>query len=329
MKTVNYLLKLTFALSMLMLIASGCSKDDEQVTPIEPQPDGEALDQSYADVLDKAMQNFTLDADSGGSVEGEHGTKVTFNANSFVDADGNEVTGDVDIELIEILNRADMLLSDKTTQGRQEDGSIATLVSGGEFYVNAKKEGEQLQLKDGQSFNIVVPTDTLDQAMQLFVNEDKECLDPDCDVVWEEEKNRMEIGDTPNGAGLAYYGFVSNFGWTNIDRWYSDPRPKTTLFVDVPEGYDGSNCSVYLTYDGEPTALARFDVYDEETELFTEHYGQIPIGLEVHFIMVTIIDGQYYYAIQGATIEENHVEVMGDLSPTTEAELTQMIEDLP
>ncbi|ELR69149.1 hypothetical protein C900_05429 [Fulvivirga imtechensis AK7] len=310
----------------------GCKDDDSNVIHDIKMPDGEALQQKYSDYIEDAKQHFTATAENGVSIVGERGTQLTFYSGAFTDAEGNEVVGEVDIELIEIFDKAEMLLSKKTTQGRQEDGSIATLISGGEFFINAKQDGEQLFLKPGMGFQLVVKADPNEEGimdMQLFVNENEECLEADCDVVWVEVQQRLEVGDTPNGEGGTYYAFADNFGWTNIDRWYSDPRPKTTIFVDVPEGYDNTNCTVYLSYDGEPNALARFDVYDTEMEMFTEHYGLIPIGLEVHFIIVSIVDDQYHYAIQGATIGENHVEVISELAPTTEAELIQLIEDLP
>ena len=77
--------------------------------------------------------------------------------------------------------------------------------------------------------------------------------------------------------------------------------------MDVPEGWDNSNCAVYLSYDGEANTLANFDTYDSGTELFTEHYGLIPIGLEVHVILVSESEGSWSYAIQGQTIEEDHL----------------------
>lgn len=333
MKTLKFLTNLVFIFSIITTTLVGC-KDDDNVTVIPDVkiPDGEALQAKYAERLKEATQTFEIDAENGGSITGEQGTDLYFSPNSIVDAEGNDVTGNIDIELIELYDKAQMLLADKATRGRQEDGSIATLVSGGEFFVNAKKDGEQLQLKPGIGFQIVVETDDLDMEMQLFVNENADCLEADCEVIWEEAKGRLEAGDAQGGngeGGGAYYGFAENFGWTNIDRWYSDPRPKTTLFVDVPEGYDNTNCTIFLSYDGEPDALAKFDVYDQETGLFTEHYGLIPVGLEVHFIVLSVIDDQYYYAIQGATITENHVELIGDLTPTTEAELIQLVEDLP
>lgn len=333
MKTLKLFVKQAFVAAAVAATSVACNNDDGgQVIPDLKVPDGEALQQKYKDYLDDATQNFSATAEDGANITGEKGTQLYFPPNVFTDANGDEVTGSVDIELIEIFDKAGMLLSKKTTQGRTDDGAIATLISGGEFFINAKQDGEQLQLKPGMAFQLVVKADPGEEApgdMQLFINENRDCLEADCDVVWEEQDQRMEIGDTPNGEGATYYAFADNFGWTNIDRWYSDPRPKTTLFVDVPEGYDNTNCTVYLSYDGEPNALARFDVYDPELELFTEHYGLIPIGLEVHFIVVSVVDDQYHYAIQGATIGEDHVELISELSPTTEAELIQLIEDLP
>ncbi|MBL6447039.1 hypothetical protein JMN32_12015 [Fulvivirga sp. 29W222] len=333
MKTLKFLTNLVFIFSMMSVTLIGCNNDDQEIpNPDVKVPDGEALQNKYVEFLESETQTFSINIDNGGSVTSAQGTYLYFSPNSMQDAQGNEVTGDIDIEFIELYDKAQMLLGDKSTRGRQEDGSIATLVSGGEFFVNAQKDGEQLQLMPGIGFQIMVETDNLDMGMQLFVNENEDCVEVDCDVIWEQANGRLEAGDAQGGngeGGGVYYGFADNFGWTNIDRWYSDPRPKTTLFVDVPEGYDNTNCGVFLSYDGEPTALAKLDVYDEETELFTEHYGQIPIGLEVHFIVLSVIDDQYYYAIQGATITENHVEIIGDLSPITEAELIQLVEALP
>jgi hypothetical protein len=206
------------------------------------------------------------------------------------------------------------------------------LISGGEFYVNATQGGEQLTLKAG--FTIVAPTENtgkIDEEMNLF-NGEINCEGDDCDLVWQEVNDRgIQIGEfqTTGGFKTAYYVFQSEFGWTNIDKWYSDPRPKTKIFVDVPDGYDRSNCAVYMAYDGEPTALASFDTYDDEKKLFSEHYGLIPIGLKVHFIFVSIIEDEVQYALQSATISENHVETIDDIKAITQEELVTLIHALP
>ena len=333
MKKLNLTRQIILALSLSIIFLSSCKEDDVIID--DPQialPDGEALRDAFSENLEKSTQEFVMNASEGGSVTGEQGTVVWFSANSLVNASGDSIKGDVDVRLIEIYDKASMLFNNKPTMGRNGDGEIEMIISGGEFYVNATQNGEQVYFREDYGFTLMVPADATDEDMRLFKNENDDCLEADCEVIWEEEKgdnNRLEMGGNPAGQGEAYYGFVGQFGWTNIDKWYNDPRPKTTLFVDVPEGYDETNCSVYLSYDGEPTALATFDVYLEDEELFTEHYGQIPIGLEVHFIVVSIVDGEWNYAIQGATITEDHIEIIGGLSPTTEAELTDLINNLP
>lgn len=350
MKTRNYFLNLLLVTALAFSVAS-CDNNEEvqpqeeqpeEENPIEeqpeeelPAPDGVALLEMFNQNLEEIRQEFELTAEDGGTITGEEGTMIQFGPNAFLTEAGDSVSGPVTIELVEIYSKAKMVLTEMATKGRNQEGEIATLISGGEFFINAT-QGD-VQLKPAYGFTLMVPVDNTggaDEEMGIFAGV-QECDDDDCDIIWEEEDKDLQIGQreggAPGGTGVetVYYAFQSQFGWTNIDKWYSDPRPKTTIFADVPEGYDDTNCAVYISYDGEPTALAQFDVYNTETGLFTEHYGLIPIGLEVHFIMVSIVDGQYNYAIQAATITENHIEVIGDLQPTTEEALVQLIEDLP
>lgn len=324
--------KLMFAMAMIsaMLIPSSCENSSEELT-VSPVPDGEALNQKFIEGRADRTQQFTLDAGTGGERTSESGTILQFYANSFKDQSGAVVTGEVTIEFIEIYGRTDMLFAKLPTNGKMNDGSIHTLVSGGQFYVNAKKGSEQLVLAQG--YSIIVPVSNSggeDEDMRMFDGVE-ECFGDECDVVWEEADRGLEVGkwQTTGGVFTAYYTFQNKFGWTNIDKWFNDPRPKTTIFVDLPEGYDDSNCAIYLSYDGEPRALAQFDRYDEATGLFTEHYGLIPVGLKVHFIVVSIVEDQWHYAIAAATIGEDHVQVMEDLGPTTEAGLEELIDALP
>lgn len=324
----NRLMKILLSGSIFLSVLS-C--DNEKDATPRPQPDGEALAENFTANIDDLRQEFTISAD-GGAITGAQGTALTFYG-TFLTEGGQPVTGDVNIELIEIFDKASMVLTKKATNGKTEDGAIGTLVSGGEFFINATQDGQPLKIDGG--FSIMAPTDnTGDVSNEMFLFAGKEECDGDkCELVWEQQADkRVEAGQGQGAGGemsTYYYAFQSQFGWTNIDRWYSDPRPKTTIFVDVPEGYDDSNCVVYLSYDGEPTALARMDVYDDGTQLFTEHYGLIPIGLEVHFIFVSMVDDEWEYAIQGATIAEDHVEVINNVQTITEEQLTALINALP
>ncbi len=322
---------LSVALAILFL--GSCSKNDDN--DVDPQLilDGLEFKAEIIENREEAKQTVTINSTGGGEVYGQEGTILYFPPNSFLDQNGDPVTGSVTIELIEIYNKAKMLLTKMPTNGKRPNGDVETLISGGEFYINATQDGEQLALAN--AFQLFAPAEEFDDEMVLFNGQNNDCdVDElECDVIWEEdEQGGLEPmqREGPNGTGvMGYGGFLSNFGWTNIDRWYSDPRPKTVLYVDVPEEYDNTNSNVYVSYDGEPTALALLDIYNTETGLFSEHYGLIPIGLEVHIIFVSVQDGQYVYAIQEATIEEDHLEVIGSTSTGTEAELVALINALP
>ncbi|MDY8136791.1 hypothetical protein [Aquimarina sp. 2201CG5-10] len=326
-KAINFLF-----IGLAILFLGSCQNDDNDI--IIPQIlDGQELAEAIQQNRENAKQTTTINAETFGEVYGQEGTILSFPANSFLYQNGDPVTGSVTIELVEIYNKSKMLLTKIPTNGKRPNGDVEALKSGGEFYINATQNGEQLELANG--FNLFAPADGFDTEMTLFNGQDDDC-DGDqlqCDVVWEEDEQagiEPIQREGPDGTAITGYGgFIGNFGWTNIDRWYNDPRPKTILHVDVPEGYDNTNCNVYISYDGEPTALALLDIYDPETGLFSEHYGLIPIGLEVHFIFVSVQDGQYVYAIQGATIEDNHIETIGTTTTGTEAELVALINALP
>jgi len=338
-KTVTNMLTNAIGLSIILLFGS-CTPDNE-VEPYQPQPDGQALNERFLDNRNNAIQEFTIDASVGGIVIGAQGTKVQFQANSF-GINGVPVTGNVTVQLLEIYDKASMLLKNKSTLGQRPNGDKEALKSAGEFFVTAKQGANELELLEMATITSKeIDPANFDGAMRIFRTggKDDDCdgIDNDCDWVEADENNDgindvPEVKDGKNTAGGSYvtYGFdISSFGWTNLDRWYNFTGPKTEIYVDVPEGYSGDNCAVYLSYDGEPTALAKMDIWDTNLEMFTEHYGLIPIGQQVHIIVVTEIDGELHYAIQGTTVVDNHIEVFTNLSPTTHTALESLINGLP
>jgi len=335
-KVVNRIFKNVLGIMVLASLAS-CIDDNNEVA--QSQPDGEALAARFLDNRVDALQEFTLDAASGGVITGTQGTQVTFQPNSF-GINGSPVTGNVTVELIEIYDKASMLLKNKSTLGMRDNGDKEALKSAGEFFINAKQGSNELELLAMANVNSR-PVDfaDLDGGMQIFrggPDEDCDGIDDDCDWVEADEDGNGEQDDAQirdaqgaDGAFATYNYDIGDFGWTNLDRWYNYAGAKTEIFIDVPNEFNQDNCAVYLSYDGEPTALARMDVYNTELEMFTEHYGLIPVGLEVHIIMVAEIDGQLNYAIQGTTIVDDHIEVISSLSPITQAALETLINDLP
>ncbi len=318
-------------LILSLFLFSSCKSDENEEE--NPTPDGVALKQRFKNNRANALQTFTLDAGTGGTVTGTQGTKVIFPANA-IGLNGTPITGNFTVELIEIYGKSAMVLQDKSTKGKKFTGEEEALLSAGEFFINAKQNGVQLEVLNPITVQSrdVAPGEF--EAMQVFRADD----DIDGDAIWKEtdedgdgenDNATGREGPGPNGTFVLYSVFdMSRFGWTNLDRWGGYTGQLTDLYVDVPDGFNGDNAAVYLSYDGE-NGLAKMDIYDETLQMFSEHFGRIPVGKEVHFIMVTEIAGQINYAIQAATIVDNHIEVMANLQPISQADLTTLIDNLP
>lgn len=304
-----------------------CDNSDGDDNVILPPTSG-----AFKSISEKGVkrntQNFTATAGNGLiTITSAKGVKLNINGDCLT-KNGNTVTGTIEIEYIELFDKGNMLVTNKPTMGITADGKKNLLISGGEFFIKATQGGVELQTSC--SMNLIVPTaltDGLDNAMTLWNG----AIDDNGELAWRENKpNADGTGGGKGGVqgeGANYYVTFGNFGWTNVDRFYSDPRPKTTLLVDVPEGYDNENSAVYLSYDGEGTnALAKLDTYTTEG-LFSEHYGQIPVGLACHVIFVTEDNGQWRYAIKAVTVAANDVYTftLAETTVGTEAQLVAAI----
>ncbi|WP_428223681.1 hypothetical protein [Flavobacterium sp.] len=329
MKTQIKILGLAFVASILYV---SCSTDDVVTDiPLTP-PSAQEMKDLRAAALSKHSQVFTLSAlDSIKQFTSPKGVKFTIKRNNLR-LNGNPVTGDVTIDYAEIFDGGSMLTTHKTTMGDLGGGVMGMIISGGEFFLNGKANGKQLDLIAPVPF--IIPanlTGQADPAMQLWNGN----IDNDGNIDWvrKDVANGAAGGVKVDGQGsnANYFATFSQFGWTNVDKFYSDPRPKTTIQATVPSGYTNSNCAIYLHYDGEPNGLALLDTYNSSTGIFSEHYGQIPIGLACHIIFATEENGQWRYAIKAATITANatYSFTLAETTVVSEAQLVSAINALP
>lgn len=318
----------------LLVLASialtSCSDDDNNTTINVPS--AAQFSAIRENAMDGITQNFTFNAEDGAfTFTSAKGVQVTLNG-ACLTKNGNPVTGQVDLEYKEVFDGGTMLVTDKTTMGTLPNGDMSLIISGGEFYLNATQGG--VELETTCTIQLVIPsvlTGGADTGMSLWDGR----IDEEGNLDWDEQnqnpngQNNVFVEGT--GVNAPYYAFFNSFGWTNVDRFYSDPRPKTTILAEAPTGYNFGNSAIYLHYDGEANALAKLDTYNDTTNQFSEHYGQIPIGLECHVIFATEENGQWRYAIKAATIAANDVYVFTNAETTlgTEAQLVAAINALP
>lgn len=320
---------LLLALPLLFSVSSCHDDDSPGVNPVFVNPPS-AFDfkNIRQDALDHLTQNFTATVDGTGEIVFTSAKGVEVRISEWcLNLNGQPVSGEVEVEFVELYERGNLLSTNIATMGRHANGDLEMLVTGGAFYLNVYQNG--VALDPWACFNLRVPTDNtggVDHDMVLWYGN----FDANDNLVWD------EIGDVEQGVGLEmsndlYYAYFGQFGWCNVDRFYNDPRPQTSLKVAVPQGYTDMNSSVYLSYDGEANGLARLDTFDQPNGLFSEHYGRIPIGLACHLIFVSEYQGAWVYAIKPISIVENEIISfnMNELNVATEAQLTQLINNLP
>ena len=101
----------------------------------------------------------TLDAEAGGTIIGSNNASLTARASVFVDATGDPVTGNVDVFLTpldpSIPVQADAYPG--TMLGRTTQGEIVVLETFGVVDVSVRKNGEALQIKNGETVTIGIP----------------------------------------------------------------------------------------------------------------------------------------------------------------------------
>lgn len=301
-------------LFLATLGALSCSPDNSTET-VKYVPSAQAFTALQTTALSGVTQNYSLIAENGiATFTSPKGVVIKVNGTSLR-KNGNPVTGAVDIKYIEVFDGGKMLTTDKTTMGlNPTTGQMEIIISGGEFFVEAKQAG--IMLTTTSPILLQIPgalTGGINSNMRLWTGQ---LPTPASNMLgWilndvnpAVGNNGVVVNQGPTGTtGGSYSASLPGFGWTNVDRFYNDPRPRTLLLATVPAGYDPSNCAIYLHYDGLGNSLAKFDKYLTATQQFSEHYGQIPIGLVCHAIFVTEDNGQYRYAIKAFTVQANDI----------------------
>jgi hypothetical protein len=321
-------LKTIFGTLLLTALLFSCEKSDDTNNPVY---NAVATAEEFKSIKDNALENetqtFQFDASDGNvALTSDKGVQISIST-SCLTLNGNPVTGTIDLEYVELFEKGTMLTTNKPTMGALPNGDKALLISGGEFFIEATQNG--MPLETSCTIQLIIPsnlTGGTDPEMILWEGE----IDENENLAWAQGENPTGQ-EGLFGEGGQYYAFFQSFGWTNVDRFYNDPRPKTSILVDVPEGYDNQNSNVFLSYDGEETGLAYLDTYDSGTELFSEHYGQVPVGLECHIIFVTADNGSWRYAIKSVTITANQTYVFdyNETTAVTQAEMETIINGLP
>jgi hypothetical protein len=155
---------LLIAFSFLLLLQS-CTDDPNKKIIIKPAFKQSPLDSVYADLRPK-IQTFTIDNKKATIVKAVNGTAILVPANCFVDGNGDMVTGNVKLEIVEAFSLADFIISGLATISGDK-----MLISNGMIYINATSGDTRLQLSKGAALSVSMPTMNYAGGFQMFTGD--------------------------------------------------------------------------------------------------------------------------------------------------------------
>lgn len=145
---------------LLMGMLFACSKNDSEKKKDTQQPikitENVAVPNTDAKSLINRLrpksQFFEFDASSDFTITGKKGTHLYIPRNSFIDKNGQTVTGKVKIELIEVVTVGDFVKANLQTLS---NGSL--LQSEGMLFIDAKSNGQTVALAKGKKIQVELP----------------------------------------------------------------------------------------------------------------------------------------------------------------------------
>lgn len=258
----------------------------------------------------KPSQKFIINPQISNTLKANDGTIIKIQANSFIDRNGDVVTGEVEFEVKEIYGKGDMITSNAHTISND-----MILESGGELYMDASRNSDPLMLAFNKPIQVEMPT-TGNGDMQLFYGR------PDGNSVnWTLANNNSvaPISNNNVSTGNSYNFNVNALGWMNCDKFRRNRGANTKINVRVPSQFDSTNTAVYIVFKGQ-NSVTRCDYYDlmntNDQGQFSTRWYSVPVGAEVTLVAISEINGEVYSASKPVIITANMTEELTFI-PTT------------
>jgi len=333
-KTIGLYLGILFSLLVILI---SCGSDDNKPNPQSSDGIVPPTAQKFKMLKDKAIENrtqkFDFFVDDAGMGQGNYtsakGVDITvMTLPPGFTLNGNLVDGNFKFEFTELYSKADLLLTGFGTVGKHTNGDLEMLVTGGAFRTIVTKDDQVLE--GNFQLNLTVPTSLtggVDYGMIAWSGG----FDEQDNLVWEEAPIPNMDNETSGVVQVTedrYHVFGQGLSHINIDRFWDDPSPRTSISVDVPQGYDKSNSGVFVSFDDVLGILWTY--YDVEVGANFKTEG-LPIGVTTNIVFVSESNGKWVYAIKSFTITENGtIQILeSDLQTATEEELVTVINALP
>jgi hypothetical protein len=173
--------KITYVLALLVLVAlQSCQNEKSEATTtsgdeISQLADAGVKKNSIAppfEGVDVPFSKYTVDVEKGRTIQTETGTVIIIPKGAFKDANGNPVTGKVDITYREFHDAAAIITSGIPMTNSEGDKYMETA---GMFEINGEQNGQSVAIADGKQIEVKMASFVAGENFDFFYFDKKEC----------------------------------------------------------------------------------------------------------------------------------------------------------
>jgi hypothetical protein len=247
------------------------------------------------------LDSITVNA-SIASVTTPFGIQVNFPPNCCANTLGQPVTGKVQVEIISIKKKGDMIRLNKPSTWND-----SMLVTAGQIFIQLKKDGQILQLAPGVRINIRYIDLPINPQMKFFIGE-------------EINAQRFNWLPTPTPSlDTIIMGSQSYEIYTKQQRWISIATlfdvnvttPKVKLSADIAPYFTNANTIAFTVFKDVRSVVAMHP--DLSSRTFAT--GKLPLGKQVTVVVISKQGNDYYLGYESAVTQIQAVNVLTQRVP--------------
>lgn len=318
-------LNLTYVfVAIIILFSAACKKDGAYVSRIKSTKE-------FAATFGPQVQQVKINGSISNTFTLKGGTKIIIPAGA-IKLGGVAVTGDINIEAMEVLKRSDVLFSGTNTNHI----SGAPLASDGFIYLNASVNGFKADQALNAAIRIAIPANRTG-VTQIWEGVEK--VGTDNQMAWQAPGQNpaggggVQIKREADAVGGSFTFDMGNLGWINCDVFYSYTNPKTTTRITLVN--NPGTLASFRAFSGETFVFFCAKGSNVAAQIYTpdganqvkSYDNMMPIGVEGKYLSFSIKDGRFYYAELETTIVTNQ-NITLTLVETTEAQVQAAINSL-
>jgi hypothetical protein len=231
------------------------------------------------------LDSITVNANVA-SIVTPFGVQVNFPPNCCANAAGQSVTGRVQVELLVVKKKGDMIRLNKPSTYND-----SMLVTAGDIFIRLKKDGQPVQLAPGIRINIRYVDLPINPQMNFFIGD---------------ETNSTHFNWLPNPDPLnntVFFGTQSYEIYTNRLRWISlaysfavSASASTSVTADITPYFTNANTTAFTVFKDLRSVVAMHG------ELSTRKFitGKLPVGKQITVVVISKQGNDYYLGYESA-----------------------------